>query len=74
MADETTRTHPVHGGSPSYKTKMRFATRATDEWKAWVEELASFCRVSGVPELTEHSLLTHAQKVGFKKPMPKRLG
>jgi hypothetical protein len=56
---------------PSYRTKNQLVVRGTDEWGAWVAELAEHCRIAQV-QVVDAALIQYAKKVGFTKPAPKR--
>jgi hypothetical protein len=50
----------------------RLAVQASEEWIAWVEEGAEFCRTD-VSKLTDVALASYLRTQGFTKPPPKRV-
>jgi hypothetical protein len=59
-------------GAPKTTVKgMVFSLRGSPEWKAWVEDLASYCRVD-VAKLIDIALADLAKARGFGKEAPKR--
>jgi hypothetical protein len=55
--------------------RVRDATtniRSTQEWKAWVDELADFDRAPSVNDLVDRALVAYAREIKFPKPAPKR--
>jgi hypothetical protein len=66
MARKKPGPQPVDGG--------RVATtpvRSTAAWKAWVEELAEFKRMT-VSDVIDHAIVAYARDEGFTKAAPKR--
>jgi len=59
-------------GEPAKQPKgVLPAVRGSDEWRAWVERLAEFDRVS-FPILIDRALAEYAKGIGFAEPPPKR--
>jgi hypothetical protein len=50
----------------------RLSVQASDQWIAWVEEGADFCRTD-VSKLVDASLATYLRSQGFTKTPPKRV-
>lgn len=53
------------------KNLLAIQIRGAPEWKAWVEEMAAFDRLS-VAAMTDRALSRYAEMIGFKEPPPKR--
>ena len=51
--------------------KLIFQMRGTDEFKAWLQELADF-DATDTSDVVERSVAAYARAIGFAKPRPKR--
>jgi hypothetical protein len=74
VAKKKTPAAPEPGPKPRVH-RVRDATtniRSTQEWKAWVDELADFDRAPSVNDLVDRALVSYAREVKFPKPAPKR--
>ena len=45
--------------------------KGTDEWRAWLEELADYLRTP-TSTIVDHALVRYAKEMGFPKEAPKR--
>jgi hypothetical protein len=48
-----------------------YAIKGQPAWKAWVDELAAFDRLS-VPDVIDRALVAYARSIGFGKLPPER--
>lgn len=62
---------PASGPETWKKKPLIVNLRGSDEFKAWLQELAAYDRQS-VSGLVERSLVSYARTIGFDKPAPER--
>lgn len=46
--------------------------RVTPAWRETVKEAIEFDRACSLAEFFDHAVLSHMEKIGFKKPLPRR--
>lgn len=67
MAKKKADAKPTGGKGRTNLTNIR----STEDWKAWLDELAQFDR-STVADVIDHALVDYARAKGFPKPAPPR--
>ena len=71
MAKKRPKAKPEPAPEEAGRKTMAVQVRASDEWKAWFEELAA-ADGSTLAALVERAARAYAKIIGFDKPTPKR--
>lgn len=71
MAEPKRKNKPGPKPDPSRVMQATLMVRSSKEWRAWVDQLAEFARMSA-SDVVDHALVEFARSKGFDKLPPRR--